>query len=190
MPCSHGYRSPRELYEKAIECRDGIFTIFGKTAAELLKAIEFYDYCYGQPMKHEQNYCELCKQQQEKTKMTRDEATKILQTCKYSFIDTLEALGLLKFNEPSKLEMVEWHCEGIIHRYPKGYDPNHSSGLIWIKVADKSEFLTIPVGTHTHTVALETIIKALNAKGYETIKSDKIRSVDYKDGTRIIYERN
>lgn len=202
MPCSHGYRSPRELYEKAIECRDGIFTIFGKTGIELLKAIEFYDQSKQEQamgggktlLVSKQTFDELAQAlncitngdklhrcdidtlikvpsnaaEQEQTKMTRDEATKLVaKACGVpvgamgggNIVDALEALGLLKFDEPVTVQQE----------------------IISIP-------MSTPMGTHTHEVALQTIIKALNAKGYETIKNDKIYRIDYKDGTRIIYD--
>lgn len=133
--------------------------------------------------------------------MTREEAgKKVCSVPGYDerFIYALEALGLLKFDEG---EMIEWRCEDVVHRYPKGFDPNRNDSSVWTKIVKpqihwrnnygnecyfsdgfdpntntanvvwtkvtkpQSEFLTIPVGSHTHDVALETIVKALKAKG-------------------------
>lgn len=162
MPCSHGYWSPAEYLKYASEhIFDKCINVFGRTSEEILKALEFYD-----------------RSKQEQIKMTREEARKLISQkhdgviTAGALLNCLEALGLLKFDEP---EMVEWRCEGIVHRYPKGYDPNRSSGLLWTKVIrPQSEFLTIHVGNHTHDVALETIVKALKAKGYVVYSPGKL----------------
>lgn len=120
MPCSHGNRTPRELYEKAVECRDGIFTIFGRTAEEILKALEFWDnipnggdyYCMKHNVRyHNLDHCYKCRnEKQEQMKMTREEAKeKVLSWT--SLVDALETLGLLKFEEaPERGNKTIYQC--------------------------------------------------------------------------------
>lgn len=80
---------------------------------------------------YNQNYCDYCKQEQ--IKMTRDEAQKIFENCKYSLIDTFEALGLLKFDEA---EMEIWRRnDNVDCAFPKGHDPNTARNCFnWTKV--------------------------------------------------------
>lgn len=91
MTCKYcGQPSPKEYYDIAMSMTDGehkIFTIFGRTPAQLLEALNFYD--------------------KRKSQMTREEAHKKLNDLNYDTkegidydLKVVEALGLIKFDEP------------------------------------------------------------------------------------------
>ena len=104
MPCSHGYKSPREYYEIAkLMMHDECLRVFGRTGEEILLALQCYD---------------DVKYIKEQSKMTREEARNIVfNKCKQLegkeagyLIDALEALGLLKFNEVSTVKDIITTC--------------------------------------------------------------------------------
>lgn len=218
MPCSHGNRTPKEQYDMMLTFApypNNIYMWFGRTSEEILKALKYWD---------EHSIHGMDSGKQEQTKMTRDEATKLVaKACGVpvgamgggNIVDALEALGLIKFDEPEMVaednkpspSMVirskliglvnqSMQCaDGIINAlYKAGYTISNQKGELklsksiyscgitegnlkalnasgyeivytGVTTSSSTEFLTISVGTHTHTVALETIIKALNAKG-------------------------
>lgn len=72
--------------------KNSVVLWFGRTASEILKALEFYDNkLHTEQMKSKQ------------IKMTREEAIKKVDI---SFVIALEALGLLKFEEKPKSRLV------------------------------------------------------------------------------------
>ncbi len=94
MPCSHGYRSPREYLEAAqtLLGRSDVMTWFGRTCEEILKALELWDNA-KQPHLDK-------KREMEQTKMTREEALSKVRGL--GIVHALEALGLLKYDEALK----------------------------------------------------------------------------------------
>lgn len=110
-----------------------------------------------------------------KKPMTREEAVKKVLNVKWNGIDgiinALEALGLLKFDEAPK-KQVEWVNEnGLSVWHTVGYNP----GTGWTIVNQETVELPIDnynynIGSDTYTVKIESIVKALKAKGYRIYK--------------------
>lgn len=130
MPCSHGYKSPQEYYNIATSCGsiDKVFTVFGRTASEVLKALQYWDEhsiygCDSGKKIHWLNTEEIERERlrllnesnsfiasikKEQSKMTREEAVKRIADKignhfrSDTMVNCLEALGLLKFDEVLK----------------------------------------------------------------------------------------
>jgi len=139
-----------------IKCGNGdqCLRIFGRTAHEILKALEFWD--------NASTVCDRMKEEKlkdfaaktynadpfnltEQSKMTREEAeNKIIQSggeVRYgvhgrgNIVRALEALGLLKFDEPKK---VCWRrSDNVDCLFPEGHDPNTAGTYVWTKVPKK-----------------------------------------------------
>jgi len=167
MPCSHGYLSPRELVDKALEYGQPYFTMFGKTAKEILNALEFWDKFADkvyvgagvQEQKQMTRFCPYCKcpdglhyghcvvfatKNPRDNQMTREEAiSKADQTnCHRSvwLITSLETLGLLKFDKAPKKKTVEWvNSIGTHCWFSEGYDPNLASDIRWWKAVEEAD---------------------------------------------------
>ena len=130
MPCSHGYKSPREMVEAQVKQGDphgypSTIMWFGRTVEEILKALEFWDSAHSEgsiAIMDKKIICPCCNCPdgrhyghcvvfaKEQSKITREKAFKKIEEFWSSdrnkaLVNSLEALGLLKFEE--KVDMQE-----------------------------------------------------------------------------------